>query len=194
MLRAVSIFMISGLSMVCPPMLGGQNVPPASGQTGTPRQIQGGPGQKDVYPMPTKAPEEVLRRGQSAYSVNCAFCHGSDAAGGEIGPNLRRSALVLEDRNGDKIAPVVHGSRAEQGMPRVDISDAQIGDIVAYLHSLPASMQTEAIQGPINILTGDAASGKEAFATLCGSCHSVTGDLKGFAGRSSFCSFRSSAE
>jgi cytochrome c oxidase cbb3-type subunit III len=166
------------LTIVCIDILVAQNAPPSNPQSGAPRQVQGGPGRKDDYPERAKAPEDVVRRGQVAYSVSCAFCHGSDAAGGEIGPNLRRSSIVLEDQNGEKIAPIVHGARAEQGMPRIDMTEVQIADIAAYLHALPVLVQGQA---PINIVTGDAGSGKQAFDTLCSSCHSVTGDLQGFA-------------
>ena len=41
------------------------------------------------------------RARQSLYGVNCNFCHGSDARGGEGGPNLLRSELVLNDQNGE---------------------------------------------------------------------------------------------
>ena len=177
--RVVSLLLTCVATIVSIDMLAAQNAAPSSaGQSSPPRQVQGGPGRKDDYPVRAKAPQDIVQRGQVAYSVNCAFCHGSDAAGGEVGPNLRRSALVLEDQNGEKIAPVVHGSRAEQGMPRIEMTEAQIADIAAYLHALPVLVEA---QKPINILTGDAAGGKQAFATLCSSCHSVTGDLQGFA-------------
>jgi hypothetical protein len=68
-------------------------------------------------------------------------------------------------------------------MPRIEITDAQIGDIVAWLHSLHVASRTEAPVVPINILTGDAAAGQVFFQKTCASCHSVTGDLKGIATR-----------
>jgi cytochrome c oxidase cbb3-type subunit 3 len=177
MIRTASLLLLVSGSITFVGLLAAQNAP---APTGT-RQVQGGPGRKDDYPVRPKASDDVVQRGQVAYSVNCAFCHGSDAAGGEVGPNLRRSSVVLEDQNGEKIAPIIHGARAEQGMPRIDISDAQVADIAAYLHALPVLVQSETDQRPINILTGDAGSGQQAFAMLCASCHSVTGDLRGFA-------------
>jgi mono/diheme cytochrome c family protein len=143
----------------------------------------GGRGQRpQAYPDRPKAPQEVLDRGKAAYGVSCAFCHGSDAGGGEIGPNLLRSEPVLEDQSGELIAPIVHGSRVDKGMPRIDISDAQISDIAAWLHSLKVASRTDPATN-IDIVRGDAKAGEAYFQKTCASCHSVTGDLKGFASK-----------
>ena len=137
----------------------------------------------DPYPDRPKAAQEVLDRGKVVYGVNCGFCHGSDAGGGEVGPNLLRSAVVLEDQSGESFwTPIVHGSRADKGMPRVDISNAQISDIAAWLHSLKVASRTEA-DDKINIVRGDAKAGEAYFQKTCAACHSVTGDLKGFASK-----------
>ena len=167
----------------------GQNVQPA-GQNAQPagqNAPAGAPTAAQIarlmgaFPDRPKAPQEVLDRGKAVYGVSCSFCHGSDAGGGESGPNLLRSAVVLEDQNGELVTPIVHGARASLGMPRIDISDAQIADVVAWLHSLKVASRTGPPEVPINIVTGDAKVGEATFNKLCGSCHSVTGDLKGFA-------------
>lgn len=143
-----------------------------------------GPPQRPIaYPDRPRASEEVLERGKAVYGVSCAFCHGSDAGGGEVGPNLWRSSVVLDDQNGELIAPIVHGSRADKGMPRIDISDAQVTDIAAWLHSIHIASRTESSEGKINVLVGDAKAGEAEFGKTCGSCHSATGDLKGLATR-----------
>ena len=41
--------------------------------------------------------------------MTCAFCHGDDARGGDGGPNLLRSQIVLDDQKGELIGNVVHG-------------------------------------------------------------------------------------
>jgi len=134
-----------------------------------------------AYPDRVKAPQDVLDKGKAAYGVSCAFCHGSDAAGGEVGPNLLRSSVVLQDDSGELIAPIVHGSRVDKGMPRVDLSDAQIADVAAWLHSLKVASRTDPNENNIDIVRGDAKAGEAYFQKTCASCHSVTGDLKGFA-------------
>lgn len=135
-----------------------------------------------AYPDRPKAPQDVLDRGKATYGVSCAFCHGSDAGGGEVGPNLLRSEPVLEDQSGELIAPIIHGSRADKGMPRIDVTDAQISDIAAWLHSLKVASRTDPATD-IDIVRGNAKAGEAYFQKTCASCHSVTGDLKGFASK-----------
>ncbi|SEB80493.1 Cytochrome c, mono-and diheme variants [Terriglobus roseus] len=135
-----------------------------------------------AYPDRPKAPAAVLERGKANFGVNCAFCHGSDAGGGSVGPNLLRSEVVLQDKDGELIMPIVHGARVEKGMPKIDINDAQVKDIAAWLHSLKVSSRAVMTE-KINIVVGNANEGKAAFDRTCGSCHSVSGDLKGFAAK-----------
>lgn len=140
------------------------------------------PNQPPAYPDRPKAPQEVLNRGKAVFGVNCAFCHGSDAGGGEAGPNLWRSSIVLQDQAGELIAPIVHGGRIDKGMPRIEVTDPQIADVAAWLHSIHVSSRTVA-DASINIVTGNAADGQVVFQKTCASCHSVTGDLKGIASK-----------
>jgi cytochrome c oxidase cbb3-type subunit III len=158
---------------------GGQAVSadPAHGQP----QQQARPGLV-AYPDRPKAPAEQIARGKATFSVNCAFCHGSDAGGGSVGPNLLRSEVVLQDQNGENIAPIVHGARVDRGMPKIDLTDAQVQDVAAWLHSLKTGGNMKSTE-KINIVVGNAEAGKQAFDRLCGSCHSVTGNLQGFAAK-----------
>src|SRR2546422_4059666 len=52
------------------------------------------------YPVRPPAPPEQVAHGQQVFRSNCSFCHGSDARGGETGPNLVRAQLVLADQQG----------------------------------------------------------------------------------------------
>ena len=141
-------------------------------------------GQTLDFPNRPQYSQELIDRGKTTYSVSCSFCHGSDARGGEVGPNLLRSAVVLEDQNGELIAPIVHGARAQQGMPRVDITDQQIKEVAAWLHHFNATGKTVMYNSAkINILTGNAAAGEAYFQKSCASCHSAAGDLAGIGSR-----------
>ena len=70
--------------------------------------------------------------------------------------------------------------------PKITLPQADTVAIAEYIHSILA---TSGGQGSppgrnptnvnLNVLVGDAAAGQSAFQTLCSSCHSVTGDLKG---------------
>jgi cytochrome c oxidase cbb3-type subunit 3 len=123
-------------------------------------------------------PPEVVARGKSQYSVSCSFCHGSDARGGSIGPNLLRSDVVLQDQNGELIAPIVHGSRIEKGMPAIELTDAQVADIAGFLHSLRVAGRDFANRDPINIVVGNPAAGKSTYGKMCASCHANAQDFK----------------
>jgi mono/diheme cytochrome c family protein len=136
-----------------------------------------------AYPDRPKAPVETIARGKATYGVSCGFCHGSDARGGEVGPNLLRSSIVMQDQDGELIAPIVHGARADKGMPRIELSDAQIKDVAAWLHSIHIASRTDPNENNIDIVRGDAKAGHADFQRRCASCHSVTGDLKGFAAK-----------
>ena len=174
---ALLCFLLSGLMYVFAPgaRTAASQAPGAAQEA--PRVFMG----NAAFPDRPKAPQEVLDRGKAAFGVSCSFCHGSDAAGGEGGPNLLRSSVVLDDQNGEIIAPIVHGSRVNQGMPPIDITDAQIRDVAAWLHSLHVTSRSAAPATPINIVTGNAKEGEATFHTMCSSCHSINGDLKGFA-------------
>ena len=136
------------------------------------------------YPTRPPADPAAVQRGRQIFSANCSFCHGSDARGGEGGPNLIRSEVVLDDKNGEKIAIVVQNGRPDRGMPKFDLSLEQIADIAAFLHSIPVGGRA-AITGTVDPLVGNAKDGEAYFkgAGKCSTCHSVTGDLAGVGSR-----------
>ncbi len=134
-----------------------------------------------AYPTRPPADPASVERGKAIFGVNCAFCHGVDARGGSGGTNLIRAELVLNDREGELIAPVVRGGR--EGMPKFDLSTAQIADIANFIHSFRVGGYDISRMTPPTIVTGNAKDGEAYFAKTCAGCHSVTGDLKGIAGR-----------
>jgi len=148
-----------------------------------PARPAGGFVRPPAYPVHPQAPADVLETGKALYGVNCNFCHGSDARGGEGGPNLLRSELVLNDKNGENITSVIRNGRLDQGMPKFAFTDKQISDVAAYLHNFKVGGYDISRMTPLTILVGDAKAGEAAFGAKCASCHSVTGDLKGFGAR-----------
>jgi len=133
-----------------------------------------------AYPQRPVTDPAAVAGGKILFDVNCSFCHGADARGGDDGPNLLRSELVLDDQKGERIGPVLQNGR-DRGMPKFTFTTDQISDVASYLHSFPVSSRT----GPadINIVVGNAKSGEEFFKAKCASCHSITGDLKGVASK-----------
>jgi mono/diheme cytochrome c family protein len=140
-------------------------------------------GNSPAFPQRAPADSAVLERGKALYGVNCNFCHGSDARGGEGGPNLLRSDLVLQDQHGEKIAPVVQNGRPDMGMPKFALTTEQVVDIAAYIHSFPVNNRDPSRFPPPTIVVGDAKAGAAYFAAKCAACHSTTGDMQGIGTR-----------
>src|ERR1700722_13706722 len=138
----------------------------------------------DELPQAPHDPAKAAR-GKQVFSVNCSFCHGSDARGGEGGPNLLRSPIVLNDREGEVISAVVLNGRVEKGMPKFDVSMPDIADVAAYLHSMHRARDAEEPLASEAILVGNATAGKAYFYGKghCSQCHSLEGDFAGIGSR-----------
>jgi cytochrome c oxidase cbb3-type subunit III len=132
------------------------------------------------YPERPPADPAAVERGHQIFSANCSFCHGSDARGGEGGPNLIRSQIVMDDDHGELIATVVQNGRPAKGMPKFDLTTEEISTIATFIHSIPVGGRA-ATTGTVDPLVGDAKAGEAYFngPGKCTSCHSVSGDLAG---------------
>jgi mono/diheme cytochrome c family protein len=127
--------------------------------------------------------------GEALFQQSCSFCHGRDAMGGETGPDLTQSKLVLSDTDGSKIEEVVREGRIEKKMPAFQFSKPELGSLVAFIRAREAA--AAAMEGGrrgvavADLQTGNAESGKVYFngAGGCAKCHSPTGDLAGVARR-----------
>jgi len=138
---------------------------------------------RNAYPERPAGDPATIARGKALYGVNCQFCHGADTRGGDGGPSLLRSGLVLDDKNGELIAPVVQNGRTDRGMPKFQFTNEQAADVAAFIHTFKAAGYDESRVKPPSIVVGDAKAGQAFFNAKCGSCHSPAGDLKGFASR-----------
>lgn len=169
-----------------PPAAAGAQQPAAPGGRGQGRGE--GPG---VFPAQQRPPGDpvLIERGKGLFTINCVSCHGADLRGGVTGgPNLLRSQVVLMDQQGELILPIVHGARAERGMPALPLPDDDVKAIAEYVHSVLATARNQGApppnEAPIpNAIVGDAAAGQIYFNATCGSCHSPTGDLQGIGNR-----------
>jgi len=132
---------------------------------------------------------DIAEAGGALFHQNCAFCHGRDAMGGETGPDLTQSNLVLSDTTGEKIAAVIREGRPNNKMPGFNFSPQEIRSVIAFIHAREA--EAKAHPGgrrgvsPEDLQTGNAQAGKQYFegAGGCTKCHSATGDLAGIATR-----------
>lgn len=158
-------------------------------------QGRGGPAQSPASQRPPQTaspqnyPAEQVQAGQVRFASQCGFCHGRDAAGGETGPDLTRSALVAEDLRGDKIGPLVRAGRPEKGMPGFDLNATDLGAVVAFIHDQKTNAETlgggRRAVDVADLQTGNLQEGQKYFngAGNCSKCHSATGDLAGIGNR-----------
>jgi len=135
-------------------------------------------GQPEVMP---KFDETAVERGKTAFISSCGFCHGSTARGGEKGPDLVRSVVVMDDEAGQDLEKFLRQGRPDKGMPSFDLPPAQATDIATFLHSQVVAAAFRNTYKILNILVGDPKAGQAYFngAGKCNTCHSIDGDLKG---------------
>jgi cytochrome c oxidase cbb3-type subunit 3 len=168
---------------------GGQATTPAPAPQG-----QGGQGSRQNqarFPAHQRPPADpaVVARGKAVFAGTCGACHGADGRGGQLGgANLLRSQLVLNDKDGELIAPVVQNGRPGTLMPPIPVAPEDLKAIVAFLHDLQSKGTNQGgpppgEEKPLNILVGDAKAGQQYFAKQCGSCHSASGDMQGIGTR-----------
>jgi len=131
----------------------------------------------------SKQDPAAVDRGAKLYATNCAGCHGATARGGVLAPDLLRSLLVLDDEKGILIAPVLRDGRPDAGMPKPNLTEPQIADVVAWLHLQTYAAGHRTTYAFQDVLTGNAKKGEAYFSATCSSCHSASGDLKGIGSR-----------
>lgn len=129
------------------------------------------------------ASPDMLARGKALFETNCASCHAADLRGTPTGTNLLRSGTALNDQHGELV-----GKAVAEHNPKINLIESDDVAVAEYLHSVLATSGGQGSppgRNPVglqlNILVGDAKAGEAYFAKGCANCHSVTGDLKGFA-------------
>ncbi len=141
-------------------------------------------------PLRPKEDPAAVAHGKQVYDARCASCHAGDLRGSatdpDKGPNLLRSQPALADHGGDTLTPIMLGQYPGMASHKIDVSQKDASDIGAYIRSQLALIGSQGrppgeSQRSPNILVGDATHGEQVFAKTCASCHSATGDLKGFA-------------
>jgi cytochrome c len=85
---------------------------------------------------PSGRASKVEYEGWRQYMVNCARCHGDDAVGGIVAPDLRAS-IAKGAVDSASFRTVVTTGRREKGMPGFKdvLSDEQIAAIYAYVNA-----------------------------------------------------------
>ncbi|MQA92088.1 MAG: PQQ-dependent dehydrogenase, methanol/ethanol family [Gemmatimonas sp.] len=83
-------------------------------------------------PIPVAATDETVAEGEALYARWCASCHGADAVGGGVIPDLRYAEPDVYDQF-EQIAR--DGTRAQRGMPTFAawLSSEEVNSIRAYV-------------------------------------------------------------
>src|SRR5450432_2554307 len=78
--------------------------------------------------------------GKVVFDTRCSRCHGSDGNGAEMGPAIRGR---LAARNDQQLAALVREGLPGQGMPAIQVSDAEMGPLTRFLRTLQPPMGHE---------------------------------------------------
>jgi mono/diheme cytochrome c family protein len=166
-----------------------QQPPPAGGRQGGPPPGRGGGGMLAGAGPSDKPVVDAASadRGRKVWASECIDCHGTQARGGDKGPNLVRSVLVLRDRYGSQLGPVLNkGHKLQSGTPSADLTDAQVTDLAHFLRQrVNDGLRGSPLFQIQDILTGDPKAGEAFFngEGKCATCHSTTGNLAGIGAR-----------
>ena len=115
--------------------------------------------------------------GKQQFISHCAACHGEDAHGGPMGPNIVDVANPRAT-NAPAVHNIIRSGIPAEGMPSFTmLTDKQVDDLVAYVMAMkaparPANQPTTPV-----VASGDVHAGFEFYmhAGNCGSCHGIRG-------------------
>lgn len=142
------------------------------------QRSRGAQGTREFLGLGAPPDAAAAQRGEKLFGLSCSFCHGAKATGGDTGPDLVRSSLVLHDDKGELVGPVIHKGRPDRGMPAFPaFTDAELYDLAEFLHMRVELAANRGTYKLLNVLTGDPKAGEAYFGAHCVSCHSATGDL-----------------
>ena len=77
--------------------------------------------------------------GEDSFQTRCALCHGGD--GTDRAPSILPTLSALAP---DQLRTIISNGVPAKGMPAFEIPDAELGDLIAYLKNLGASVSPAA--------------------------------------------------
>nr|NLD40862.1 c-type cytochrome [Actinomycetales bacterium] len=115
-----------------------------------------------------------ITAGENLFSANCAYCHGAQGQGSDVGPSLIGvGAAAVDFQVGTGRMPMVSNSPQAPAKP-VQFNEEQISQMAAYVASLgpgPSIPSAEQVDPAL----GDPAAGMQLFRTNCAMCHNAVG-------------------
>jgi ubiquinol-cytochrome c reductase cytochrome c subunit len=161
-------------------VLVGMLVTPASAQTrsqatnpdagyGVP---PGTPGSPIKYYIP---PSSYISPGHILFEQNCSSCHGSEATGSSIAPDLQGlGAGTIDFWLSTGRMPLANPSQSATQKPS-RFTKTEILQIVAFVNSLLAPTQGNISIPTIDLSNSDLTTGNSLFVLNCAGCHTITG-------------------
>lgn len=85
--------------------------------------------------------------GGEIFNATCSACHGANAQGGQLGPNIL--PRVTQDSDSELVSFLKVGN-PQRGMPPAAVQEAQFGDLIGYLRFLATNAGTDPTATPSN--------------------------------------------
>src|SRR5579871_5974636 len=73
--------------------------------------------------------------GRALFERQCSTCHGADARGGELGPQI---VTRIPARSDEELTALIREGIPARGMPASVFNAQQTGELIAFLRSLRA--------------------------------------------------------
>lgn len=116
---------------------------------------------------PYESDPSAIRAGQAIFGAQCATCHGGDAKGLDVAPDLTLLWAVGADDG--RIFETIRDGVPGSIMPANAMTDTATWGVVAYLKSISTVPE-------FAVSTGNVQAGEQYFSANCARCHRVQGD------------------
>src|SRR5688572_14653257 len=95
--------------------------------------------------------------GRLVYASRCAGCHGSNGAGGELGPSI---VTRVPSRTDEELTTVIRQGLPTAGMPSSpNLTDAELGDLIRFLRTLRPRQGSGPVRSTITLANGSSLAG-----------------------------------
>jgi ubiquinol-cytochrome c reductase cytochrome c subunit len=139
----------------------------------------GTPGSPISFSLP---PSSYIAPGKPLFEQNCSSCHGTEAAGSAIAPDLQGvGAGTIDFWLSTGRMPLANASESAVEKPS-RFTNTEILQIVAYVNSLLAPTPGNIAIPSVNLSNTDLTNGNSVFVLNCAGCHTITGSGDAIAG------------